>query len=222
MKWVTRNWEVVLALREVLLSLVICVVVLGAYYFFEKEMDLVTPWISLASLVAAPLLGFVEAFFKEKSVLRYIRRVSEGILETAANRAVQHSARYAKEAALSVTFLNQVREQTARARTFLFIAVAGLLILTYAFDFAPMSNAIYVPLGLYLLLLIKDAVLHYRVTHGLFGTNAYEARVMIDFLLENADKTDFTDGGGKLKQAFLPEQLREDHLRGEGDVGVHA
>jgi hypothetical protein len=104
----------------------------------------------------------------------------------------------------------------------LLIAAVGILILTYAFGFETMSNTIFIPLGLCFLLLIKDAVLHYRVTHGLFGTNAYEARMMIDFLLENADKTDFTDGNGKLKPAFLPEQLREDHIRGEGEVGVHA
>jgi hypothetical protein len=208
------------------LELIVALVIYGVIAATIAIYDLYSaiPWFSLL-IIFSLIIGLLALeLLEEKSVLQYIRRVSKRIQETAANRSAQHAARYVKEAALSVTFLNQVREQTALARTLLLIAIAGVIILTYVFGFQFIFfNASYVLLALYGLLLIKDAVLHYRVTHGLFGTNAYEAHVMIDFLLENAGKTDFTDGDGKLKQAFPPEQLREYNLRAEGqDVGVHA
>lgn len=43
---------------------------------------------------------------------------------------------------------------------------------------------------------ISALALTYRVRHGLYGTTAYEAREIVSFVLDNADKIDFSGGLG--------------------------
>jgi hypothetical protein len=38
-------------------------------------------------------------------------------------------------------------------------------------------------------------VLEYRIKKGLYGTNPYETKEIIQFIEEHSDKSDFIDGG---------------------------
>ncbi len=59
----------------------------------------------------------------------------------------------------------------------------------------PLSFAVVATLvGACLMLQLADASLDYRIRHGLYGTNEYEARQIISFALNHAEGTDL--GGG--------------------------
>ena len=53
------------------------------------------------------------------------------------------------------------------------------------------------------LLYINQSVLRYRLAKGYYGTNEYEVREIIQFILDHSDKTDFTDSNGLKK--LLPD-----------------
>lgn len=111
--------------------------------------------------------------------------------------------------AVSVTYLKRVKYRYDRLWVLLLVTAGVFYALVYVFDLAAIDNLLMAPAVLILLLLYKEAILEFRIENGLFGSNAYEARTMIDFLLENAVKIDFTDGSGKPKRALLPEKLSE-------------
>jgi hypothetical protein len=112
-KWVTRHW-----------GLLVAAVLIWVMATFGEG-----SWRYLGALLLGALARFAENFIEEKSLLRYVRRVSEAgfLVGGAAGGAGQHSTKNAREAALSVTFLNQVREQIDRACMLLFIAAVGIL-----------------------------------------------------------------------------------------------
>jgi hypothetical protein len=51
-------------------------------------------------------------------------------------------------------------------------------------------------LGLILALFINQKILEYRIRKGLYGTNEYEAREILGFILSHADKSNFSGGQG--------------------------
>lgn len=59
---------------------------------------------------------------------------------------------------------------------------------------------------LLLVLLINHKALDYRIRQGLYGTNEYEARELIHYILRNSDKEIFYDGGGQRQLFRQPEQ----------------
>ena len=68
------------------------------------------------------------------------------------------------------------------------------------------SIIIFLTLFIFLLsLYIKEQLLEYRISKGLFGTNYTEARELIDFIIKNSDNLDLTDSNGNLRRALLPE-----------------
>ena len=73
--------------------------------------------------------------------------------------------------------------------------------LTVLSFFALMIGAIYA----------NQRVLQYRIAHGLYGANEYEAREIIGFILSHSDKSNFTDSQGK--KALLPRPI--DEVEGE-------
>ena len=59
----------------------------------------------------------------------------------------------------------------------------------------------------FVLLVVRERLLEYRIMNGLFGTNAYEARRMVQFMVANAESLDLPRGPGDAAQVLLPEQL---------------
>jgi hypothetical protein len=66
-------------------------------------------------------------------------------------------------------------------------------------------------LGLILILFTNQTALEYRIRKGLYGNNEYEAREILQFIIDHADKTDFTSGGKSKK--LLPDAEIEQILK---------
>ncbi|WP_235936691.1 hypothetical protein [Steroidobacter agaridevorans] len=51
---------------------------------------------------------------------------------------------------------------------------------------------------------LKEGVVSYRISHGLFGSTAAEARLLLRFLIQNSSAIDFDDRNGKPRRIFEP------------------
>lgn len=76
------------------------------------------------------------------------------------------------------------------------------------------ETVIFILLILILALFIKQKILEYRIKNGYYGTNQYEAREIIDFILENSDDFDNFNG---YKRIF-PEIENEEITNGITDL----
>ncbi len=56
----------------------------------------------------------------------------------------------------------------------------------------------------FLLVVLKEVVVGYRVSRGFFGRTDSEARTLIRFLVEQSDHIDFDDFNGRRRPAFEP------------------
>src|SRR4051794_30879466 len=66
-------------------------------------------------------------------------------------------------------------------------------------------------LGFNILLFLSERVLQYRIRHGMYGTNEYEAREVVHFLLRHAKDTNFSGGSGLREDAQLDELVERDY-----------
>lgn len=62
-----------------------------------------------------------------------------------------------------------------------------------------------VAFGCFLLVMIREAVVGYRVANGYFGTTESEVRDFIKFITAHRDRIDFTDEGGTRRPGLVPE-----------------
>ena len=177
---------------------------------------------TIALLVLSLDVGFkiVHMYFDEGAVFRDLQRILRKAVAARAGHGQATQARPLNDIAISVTYLKRVKYRHSQLGMILLITAAAFYALVYMFDLGVIRNLVIAPLVLYILLLLKGAVLQFRITHGLFGTNAHEARTMINFLLENAAEIDFTDGSGKPKRALLPERVSDQTPGGIPAQGV--
>jgi hypothetical protein len=111
----------------------------------------------------------------------------------------------AKEMALSLTYLGKLRERHSNIKLALLVFASALLVLSFSFPELNLFEFSTVPIAALGLLVLKEAVVQYRIHRGLFGTIRSEARELIDFLVNNSNDIDFTDSNGNLRKALLPE-----------------
>jgi hypothetical protein len=76
-------------------------------------------------------------------------------------------------------------------------------------DVRPLKLAA-VAFGCLLLLVIREAVVGFRVTKGYFGTTESEVRDFVKFIRTHPEDIDFTDEGGKRRPALVSEPPRPD------------
>ena len=62
-----------------------------------------------------------------------------------------------------------------------------------------------VAFGCFVLLMIREIVVGFRVTNGYFGTTESEVRDFIQFITTHRDEIDFTDESGKRRPALVAE-----------------
>lgn len=122
----------------------------------------------------------------------------------------EKDAQQLRDIAISMTYLKRVKIRYSRLSIFLLISGAAFYALVHVFELGAVDNLVFAPLTLCGFFLLKEAVLEYRIKNGVFGTNAYEVRAIITFLLENAEDIDFTDSSGKPKRVLLPEKLADE------------
>ncbi|MGO4469692.1 hypothetical protein AB4Z11_29485, partial [Pseudoduganella sp. RAF53_2] len=112
----------------------------------------------------------------------------------------------ARDAALSLTYLRRFKERHSGVKLALLASATVLSILSLRFPDLDLLQFATVSIAALGLLVLKEAVVQYRIRNGLFGTTSFEARELIDFIVKNSDDIDFTDGDGNLRKALLPQE----------------
>ncbi|WP_151800191.1 hypothetical protein [Acinetobacter nosocomialis] len=110
-----------------------------------------------------------------------------------------------KEIAISLTYLFYVKKKNYLTKIILILCglTLGLLNIYYSeWHLLKLSIICIVAWGL---IVLKEDIVEFRIRKGWFGTNKYEAKALIDFLINNSDDIDFTDGNGKLKRTLFPD-----------------
>lgn len=96
-------------------------------------------------------------------------------------------------------------KQNAMAYAFLFLALFVYFYVsrdvTYALDLV----VLIIISALILALFINQKILEYRISKGLYGSNEYEAREILRFILSHTDKSNFSDGQGLKEILPTPE-----------------
>jgi hypothetical protein len=119
----------------------------------------------------------------------------------------------AKEMALSFTYLENLKMRHSNIKLALLACSVALVVVNFrlpALDLLDLAAASIAVLGL---LVLKEAVVECRIRNGLFGTTRSEAWDLIDFIVKNSEDIDFTDDGGNIRKALLPEESKQGELK---------
>ncbi|HEY0602148.1 MAG TPA: hypothetical protein VGD58_04510, partial [Herpetosiphonaceae bacterium] len=87
---------------------------------------------------------------------------------------------------------------------------ASLLLSALGLLFVSARQAGLIVLLVLILFIIRINIIKFRIRKGYYGTNEYEAREIIQFILDNSQSIDFTDDGTP-KRIVTPEDL--EHLQ---------
>ncbi|OCY31908.1 hypothetical protein BFR75_08585 [Acinetobacter pittii] len=110
-----------------------------------------------------------------------------------------------KEIAISLTYLFYVKKKNNLTKIILILCGLTLgLLNTYYSEWHLLKFSI-ICITTWGLIILKEAIVEFRIRKGWFGTNKFEAKALIDFLIKNSDDIDFTDGNGKLKRTLFPD-----------------
>lgn len=135
------------------------------------------------------------------SLLSSISIVAEEII-TASNEAK-------KSKTVVGLMLGEKVKNSTKAQLFLILAFIINLSLYLFFELQLSRFALFiVSLGI-LGIHIDHKMIEYRVKHGLYGTNAFESRELINFMIAHSNKDDFNDSGGLKKIIPIPEVQEE-------------
>lgn len=113
-----------------------------------------------------------------------------------------------KDLAVSLTYLWYLREKGTRVKLALLFAATSFLIASLWFENAGLVQVAAVLVAYAAFLAIKEAVVEYRVSNGLFGGTESEVRDLIKFIIDHAEKIDFTGGDGNRLPPFVAAQER--------------
>jgi len=94
------------------------------------------------------------------------------------------------------------------ASALLLAAVGALLAIAYITDSEVGVPTIWILSAGVVLINLSGILLNYRVAKGLYGTNEYEAREIVHFVLEHAEDVDFSAGLGAHDLEFSAESER--------------
>lgn len=125
----------------------------------------------------------------------------------------------AKEVALSLTYLKKLKERHSEIKLALLACATLLVIFSFRFPDLVLLQFATVSIAALGLLVLKEAVVEYRIRNGLFGTTRFEARELIDFIVKNSDDIDFTDSNGNLRKALLPEETKRRDMKPQFSPG---
>ena len=105
-----------------------------------------------------------------------------------------------EQALLNITVIGLLVGQKARQISSAYVALILALILypltSLLLIFEIKSIVIAFIALLFILLFINQKSLEYRIKKGLYGSNEYEAREILSFIINHSDKSNFTDGSG--------------------------
>lgn len=117
--------------------------------------------------------------------------------------------------------LGEKMKKSFQAQLFLILALTISLFSYILFQTAWNIVAIGIIIFSLLAIQIDKMLIEYRVKNGWYGTNEYEAREIISFIISHANKDDFNDSGGLKKVIPEPEIIEaEEPLTNPNGVPV--
>lgn len=110
-----------------------------------------------------------------------------------------------KHRALSLSYLKHVRQKHFLPKIgLLAVAVCGVAGWMFLGDVRPLKIAV-VSFVCFLLLMVREAVIGFRVMNGYFGSTESEVRDFVEFIAAHRGDIDFTDQGGRRRPSLVPE-----------------
>lgn len=119
----------------------------------------------------------------------------------------------AKEFAISITYLINLKRKNIKIKVFLWISIFTFILLNFYFSDSELLIFSIILASTLFLISIKELIVEFRIKKGWFGTNKVEAKALIDFLIANSDEIDFTDNDGKLKRSLFPDSTLEQQTK---------
>lgn len=110
-------------------------------------------------------------------------------------------ARTMARLALSSTYLEKLRKKNRPAKLLL-SGISVIISIATVLGSPTAQHAMILSVGFLVILVLKELVVGYRISHGLFGNTASEARELLRFLITNAETIDFDDHNGKPRPVF--------------------
>ncbi len=146
-----------------------------------------------------------------------------------AEQALKSSPEEKKSKTVVGLMLGEKLKKASKAQFFLIAAfvinslmsASGLL--SVAFESKGSSLVLIIVAIAFLAIHIDHMLLEYRIKHGLYGNNEFEAREIIEFIISHARKDDFNDSGGLKKVIPTPVldlNLNKENSTDRGGVSV--
>lgn len=110
-----------------------------------------------------------------------------------------------KEIAISLTYLFNLKKKNRLTKILLVLCGITLALLNNYYSEWNLLKLSMICIATWGLIVLKETIVEFRIRKGWFGTNKYEAKVLINFLIKNSNDIDFTDGNGKLKRTLFPD-----------------
>jgi hypothetical protein len=113
--------------------------------------------------------------------------------------------RSVKHRALSLTYYNHIKRQYLYPKVgLLTVTVCGVAAWMFLHDVRALKVAA-VAATCFLLMILRETVLRFRVENGYFGGTESEVRDFVKFIIRRRGDIDFTDQGGKRRPSLVPE-----------------
>jgi hypothetical protein len=109
-----------------------------------------------------------------------------------------------KEVAISLTFLSHLKRRNAGAKIALAFAASISAISQLRYPDASLLSIAIACTFVLALILVKEALVEFRIRKGYFGTTRSEVKDLIAFMVANAKDIDFHDDSGALRKALIP------------------
>jgi len=178
-------------------------------------------WIVIGFGAAFLLLEIVTTWFISSTVSTVYLR--SAVLHITVRKISKYRLRgnaAVENIALSITYLNHLKADHISLKMALLLATVIFVAIGRYLELETVSSISLVPLIPLALIMVQEIVVEYRIRNGLFGSNAQEAKAMIEFMVRNAEDIDFTDGNGKLREVLMPSAKNIAETTGFVDQGV--
>lgn len=110
-----------------------------------------------------------------------------------------------KETIISLTYLSAMKRKNIFAKSMLFTSFFILGIIYLITNRSELGVFCFVSFVSLFLIILKEEIVGFRIKKGIFGTNKYEAKELIEFLLNNSEDIDFHDDQGRSRKIFVSE-----------------
>lgn len=168
-----------------------------------EEMQEFASWLRRSPENASALLRIAEV---EGCVIPHRRagRVKQ-ILARALGLEIAISQAMSKHRALSLSYYKHVRQKSRYPKIgLLVVALCGVGAWMFLGDTRPAKIAA-VAIACFVLLMIREAVVRFRVEQGYFGSTESEVRDFVRYVVARRTDINFTDQGGKRRPSLVPE-----------------